>query len=329
MLKSGIPVHSALQFLADGSEGEEAKVYIRVTKGIEGGASFSQALALEPKVFPPLIVSSAQIGERTGRLDQILSEVADLLERQEQLKGKIRAALTYPGFLCVLTFVIVLGVVFFVLPKEAEMLEGLGAEMPLVTRILVSIVEWLLHPVSALLVFLLAVATVVVLKKTNILGADFRQKRDRFLLTVPLLGSAIKTAAAIRLLHGMSALLESGASLTWSLAQMKPAMENLELRERLGRSVLEISHGATPSDSFAAADLFPQVVVGLLAVAEEEGNLDLACRQAADILETDLNLTLDTLANLLEPAALCFMGLVVGFVVLSTALPTAQLLQNL
>lgn len=329
MLKSGIPVHRALQFLADGSEPNEASVYLKVTKAIERGASFSEALLMQPEHFPPLIISSAKIGERTGRLDTILCQVADLLERNQKLRGKIRAALTYPGFLCILTFVIVLVVVFFVLPKEAEMLEGLGAEMPLLTKILVKMVDIVLHPVGIATILMTGVVTWFLLKKADFFGESFIATRDRWVLTVPGLGTAIFMAASIRLLYGLSALLESGASLTWALGHLLPTLENKTLEEKLLRVIHSIAQGASPAASMAEEELLPSVAIGLFAVAEEEGNLDLACRQAAEILEMDLNITLETLANLLEPAALLFMGLVVGFVVLSTALPTVQLLQNL
>jgi type II secretory pathway component PulF len=331
MILSGIPLHQALNALAESSEEGEAEIYADLTAQLERGLSFSQALASYPEHFPRLLIASMRVGEQTGRLHRLLGHVGKLLERSEHLMGRMRAALVYPAALLILTVVIVLVVIFFVLPRQADFLNGMGAELPFVTRILVNVTDFLLHPVFLASLAIGVVVVLVALKKSA--GSRTRdvlaRHWHRWVLDIPGVGTVVRTADAIRLLRGLSALLEAGATLTWSLEHLKPALDNRELRDRLSQSLEEIQGGETPSNCFARYQVLPPLATGLFAIGEEEGSLDQSCRQAADMMERDLNHTLDTLVSLLEPAALLIMGVVVGFVVLSTALPTVHLMQNL
>jgi type II secretory pathway component PulF len=331
MILSGIPLHHAVNALAESSEEKEAAIYRDLTAQLERGISFSQALSTYPKRFPSLLIASVRVGEQTGRLHRLIGHVGKLLERSEHLLGRMRAALVYPAALMVLTVVIVLIVIFFVLPRQAEFLHGMGAELPLLTRLLVGLTDILLHPAMLGGFTVGTILALVWLKKTE--GSKLRdvlvEHYHRWVLEVPGVGSVLKTADAVRLLRGVAALLEAGATLTWSLEHLKPAIENRELRKRLGQSLQEIRDGEMPSNCFARYQVLPPLAIGLFAIGEEEGSLDQSCLQAADMMERDLNHTLDTLVSLLEPAALLIMGVVVGFVVLSTALPTVHLMQNL
>jgi type II secretory pathway component PulF len=331
MVLSGIALHQAMNSLAESAEDKEAEIYLGVTRRLEQGASFSGALSEYPKHFPPFLIAGMRIGEQTGRLHHLLGHVGNLLERSEKISGKVRAALVYPASLLVLTLIIVLVVVFFVVPRQADFLSGMGADLPIVTRTLVAITEFALHPVVLCVLAVLSVSVFVFLRQATETKSweSLAAHGDRLILDVPGFGSAIKTSNAIRLLRGLSALLEAGASFTWALKHLIPTLDNRELRRRLKESIREITDGETPSNCFARHQVLPDIAVGLFAVGEEEGSLDLACRHAADLMESELNNTLDTLVSLLEPAAMLFMGVVVGFVILSTALPTVQLMQNL
>ena len=327
MLRSGLPIHKVLQVLESSAGEKEEIVYQNLLRKLESGHTLSRSMASCGSHFPPLFISCIALAEDSGRMVAIFEGLADFLERRDQAKGKLIAALVYPSMLFLLTIVVVLGIVFFVLPKEAEFLESLGAEMPLVTKFLVSSVEWLTQP-SVVLLTIVGMATLAFVIKTQ--GAQaLKNEFDLLLIKAPLVGPVIFKMNALLLLRGLAVLIDSGATIPQGLSKLKSSVTNSYLKTSLEVCIQEIEQGESPSTSFAKWQILPPVQNSLIRFAEEVGQFDRCCHNGAKILEEDLQFQLETLSSLLEPAALMFMALVVGFVVLSTALPTAQLMQSL
>ena len=327
MLQAGIPIHHALQVLERGARDEEAQIYAELLRNIEHGRGVAESMEKSAYHFPPLMVSCMAIAESSGQMHRVFGKMTGLLERKDRLRGKMIAALIYPAILLLMTVLVSLGVVFFVLPREKELLSGMGVEMPALTLALVKIVETLSHPGVVLVAITSLAGGSLFLRRT--ISRNLRDELEHWMFQWPFVGPLIRDLNAVIFLHGCALLLGSGCPIVKAFRQLAPACGNSYVRSSLNICVDEISQGETPATSLAHWKLLPTVPLSLLKTAGEEGNYEKACRQGAEITESDLVFRLESLASFLEPAALMIMAFVTGFVVLSTALPTAQLLQKI
>lgn len=326
MLRSGVPVHKIFQVLEETSEAKEREVYRDVLMALEGGASLTRSLATRTDFFTPIFLACTEVAEQSGRLSAVFERMADHFEQGMRLKGKIVAALVYPVALLLVTFLTVLGVVFYVIPQEAVLLDNLGLELPRLTQMLVRLVDVLTNPLVGLLTTVVAVSAFTAFRK---MGGELSEEIDHLLFNLPLVGPLIRETSAVLILNGLAILIDTGTTFPHALRKLSSSLGNSYLRANLSACIKEIDQGESPSDSLGRWGILPPVQLTLMRVAEESGSFERACRSGAKILEEDLSHRLEALASLLEPAALLIMAFVVGFVVLSTALPTLQLMQNL
>ena len=331
LVNAGIPLHQSLDFMIKGATDFEHPIYSRLLTVVESGYPFSTALAEQSQHFPRLLSASVKVAEETGRLHTTLTRVNQILERRAKLQGKMRAAFTYPLCLSVVTISVVFVLVFFVLPREAALLSSLGKDMPFLTRLLSSLGDFLGSGTFSAMRILLLVALISLWRyySHSDRRRDLRIGLDRFLLRIPVLGDIIKKACALRLLYGMASLFELGASWGAEMSSLSPTIDNSILEKRFEEALVAVRHGTRPSKALAETGFFPRVAIALLAVAEEDARFELASRKSAEFLELELESTLETLATLMEPLALFLMGLVVGIVVVATALPTMTVLEAL
>ena len=332
MLKSGVPIHQSLSFLAEGEEDRQlGEALYQVLKQVESGHSLSRGLASCPEIFPPLSVHMVLAGERSGFLPQVLDQYAGYLERSVSLSKKMRAAFTYPAMLLVMMLGILALMAVFVFPQEREMLESLGGELPLISVVVLGFFETVFNPYLVGLVTLSGVLGVIAWPwfGKRYYREHLKRHTDRFLLKIPLVGPIIYKAAASRLLFAMSTLLSAGATLGPPMKIVSEVADNDIINERFCKSMDLMTQGFSLHEALTAQKVFPNLALQLFRVAEEFGQVEMVCSRVSRIFEEEVEGQLDTLASVMEPIALLIMGSVIGLVLLASALPTMNLLQHL
>lgn len=332
MLKSGVPIHQVLHFLAEGEEDPSAAAELRkVLRQVEGGRHLSEAFKSAPDLFPPLAVYMVKAGERSGYLQPVLDQYANYLERSVTLSKKMRAAFTYPALLMIMMLAILALMSVFVFPREQEILESLGGELPLISRVVLGFFQTVFNPY---LVGFVALVTVLTTVTWPWVGKPFYEKHlshhvDRIILQVPLLGPIVYKAASSRVLFAMGTLLSAGVSLGPPMKIVGEVADNKTIKERFCASQDALTEGLSLYEAFKSEQVFPDLALQLFRVSEEFGQLDGACSKLSEIFEEEVEGQLESLASIMEPVALFIMGTVIGLVLLASALPTMNLIQHL
>lgn len=332
MLQAGIPIHEAVDFNSgNGDERRLDEAASAVVKRLETGWQLSQAMAEHRDVFPVLTIHLVKAGEESGMLSQVMDQLASHLERSVNLRRKMRAAFTYPAMLLVLTFVIVAVLGAFVFPQEKAMLESLGAELPLITKIMLFVMDTFFSPTAVGLVVLVALVFTATWPFFGRPVYDYhlRKSVDTWILRVPVIGPVLYRASAARMLSGLSTLLSSGLAVTQALKLTAELASNTYLRDQVKESRSLMLEGEGLYRSLAKCRVFQPMVLQIFRVGEEQGRLDELTHRMASMLEEDVENSLEVMAALLEPVAMMIMGGVIGFVVLASALPTMNLVAQL
>ncbi|MFC3710942.1 type II secretion system inner membrane protein GspF [Sphingoaurantiacus capsulatus] len=317
------PLEEALRTITKQSEQEHVRrVLARVHAGVVEGRRLSEAMGLEASSFPPLYRAMVSAGESSGTLPDILERLADLQERQAVVRGKVLAAIAYPASLAVVATLVVISLMIFVVPKVVEQFDDMGQQLPLLTRIVIAISEflsgywWLLLGVIGLSGFLLWRA---------LKNEEFRLRFDRRLLTLPLLGRLIRDLHAARMARTLSTMVASKLPLIEGLALTTRTVNNRALRLASEEIVESIREGGSLSAAMRRSAVFPPLLVYMAAGGESSGRLDLMLERAADYLEREFDSFTATALSLLEPGVIIVMGGVVAMIVLSILLPILQL----
>lgn len=330
MVAAGTPVHTALDFLTE-EPNPRLRLAIRdVLYRISSGTQFSRALQAHPRVFPPLAVQMVHAGETSGQLHVTLGSLADYLEKSLNLRRRFVSALAYPGMMLVVGLAVVAMLALIVFPKEREVFEGMGAELPWITRAVTRTFELVFNPVTVISV-LVVVTTMAVTWPTlgrSFYNAYLRYPVDALLLRIPMLGRLVEQAAMVRMLTAMATFMETGIPMT-GMQAVGRLSGNLVIERRFNHYLELMRNGYSIAEAMRMADLFPSMVLQMFRLGEEHGRLDFLLRKTAAMLEEDLDYSLDTLTALLEPLLMAAMGVVVGIIVIASSLPTLQLLQKL
>ena len=317
------PLEEALRTISRQSEQDHVRTIItRVHGGITEGRRLADAMGLEAKSFPPLYRAMVSAGESSGSLPLIMDRLAELLERQAQVRGKVITALAYPVVLALVAIGVVTALMVFVVPKVVEQFDTVGQQLPLLTRIVMGI-SGLLAGYWWALLLLLALAGVIgwrALKEESI-----RYSVDRFLLRLPLIGRLIRDLHAARMARTLSTMVASRLPLLEGLALTAQTVHNRVLRHASDDIVEAIRGGGSLSAAMRRAGVFPPLLVYMAASGEAAGRLDTMLERAADYLEREFDRFTATALSLLEPAIIVVMGGIVALIVLSILLPILQL----
>jgi type IV pilus assembly protein PilC len=325
MVNSGLTLMRALAILATQTENPFfVGVIDQVRRDIESGSSLSQALARHPKVFNKLYIAMVRAGETSGSLDHTLSELARTIEKQVELRGKIRSALAYPVAVLSLVTLILVAMLIFIVPVFKNMYASLGGKLPAPTLILISVSNLFSHGFPFVAVgVILAVLAYRRWQKTP----SGKATRDQLVLKVPIFGGLIRKTAMARFAATLSTLLRSGV----------PVLESLEITsETVGNAVVEdgihaitegVKRGEPLTRPLDAHPVFPPMVTQMMSVGEETGALDSLLQKVADFFEQEVNRTVDALTSLLEPLLICVLGGAVGAMVICLYLPMFDIIK--
>jgi len=317
------PLEESLRTITRQSEQEGVRTIVgTVHAGVVEGRRLADAMAREPKSFPPLYRAMVAAGESSGTLPAILDRLANLLERQAEIRGKLITALAYPTILAIVALGVVAALMIFVVPQVVEQFDTVGQALPLLTRIII----W----ISALLsgwwwVMLLVVGIAALVLWQALRQPAFRLAFDGWLLRLPLLGRLIRDLHAARMARTLGTMVASRLPLLDGLMLTAGTVHNRRLRAASDEIVEAIRGGGSLSAAMRRAGVFPPLLTYLAASGEAAGRLDEMLERAADYLEREFDRFTATALSLLEPAIIVVMGGIVATIVLSILLPILQL----
>lgn len=320
---AAVPIHEALEALhRQEKTGELRSILSRLRNRLAEGSPLARAMASEPKVFGESYIAMVAAGEAGGALDKVLQRLADFLERQEEMRRSVSTALAYPGLMAVVGSGVMLFLLTFVVPKITGIFADTKATLPFLTVALLTVSNlvrsgwWLL--------LLLTVAALLTYRRLS-LKETFLQRRDRFLVSLPLVGGLLQTLALARFSRVLGLLLGSGVPLLHSLEITSEAVVNRAYRAVLHEAGRSLAEGGSLSATLERSELFPPVLTHLIAVGERSGALVDSLETAGSSFEREFEAATGRFMALLEPLLVLAMGLMVGLVVIAVLLPIFQL----
>jgi type II secretory pathway component PulF len=320
LLSAGLSLSRALHLLRREASNPGAKhVWSKVHDEVVGGTSLAESLAKWPKVFSPVYVAMVRAGEAGGFLPIVLQQIADFRTRDQELKGKIKAAMVYPCVLaCLATCVLIFLMTFFI-PRFSTLFEEFGSKLPYLTQIIVAISHWLTRYGW---VVLIAVIGGVIAFRNSMGTIAGRRFWERTLLRTPLVGTIVARFALVRFCRMLGTLVSAGVPLVTSLRVAREALGNQTLQDAVTHAIEEVQRGQPLSRSLASNPLlFPPSVIEMIAVAEETSRVDKELVRLSLAYEGDLDRNLRMLVALAEPALLIIMASLIGTVVVGMLLP--------
>jgi general secretion pathway protein F len=319
LARSGLPLDEALAAVAQQSDRKTVKrVTLGVRSGVNEGRTLAQALAEFPSVFPPLFRATIEAGESSGKLDNVLERLADYVERRQALQQKVLVAAIYPIFLIVFSVAIVTLLLTYVVPKIVSVFAELDQQLPLLTRGLIALSDFLREYGLGLLV-LLAAGLIAFAQAMR--SDDFRRRVHRALLRLPLVGPLTRGANTARFTRTLGILFGSGVPILDALRIGAQVVENLPMREAIDAATARVREGAAVNRSLADSGLFPPITLHMIASGEASGRLDDMLDRAAAQQEREVETMIGAVMAALGPALVLLMGGVVLMIVLAILLP--------
>ncbi len=323
LLKAGIPLAQAVSALIEQCSIPDLEAAFRdVREKLTQGLSFAEALAYHPEYFSDLFVNMVKAGEASGSLDQVLDRLADYLQRQAQIRNRINAALAYPLIMIMVGIVIVIILMSFVVPKVLAVVERTKQAIPLPTRILQTMADFL---GSNWWFFAMALLGLMIGHRFGMRSAEYRYRVDAFKLKLPVLGDLFRKSAVSRFAVAMSTLLKSGVPVLEALRITKDIVNNQVLARVLDNVQKRIVEGTDIASPLKRSGVFPPVVGYMIAVGEQSGQLDQMLDQVASAYDEEVEVQTQKVTSLLEPLIIVAMAAVVGFIVISVMLPILKI----
>jgi type IV pilus assembly protein PilC len=320
MMKAGVPLLQAFDIVGKGhSNPAVQKVLMAIKTDVETGSSLNQAFRKFPDQFDDLFCNLVAAGEQAGILDSLLDRLATYKEKILAIKGKIKSALFYPISIIVVAFVITAIIMIFVIPSFKQVFASFGAELPAPTLIVMSISEffvaywWAIFGILGGSLYGFAMAY----KKSEAM----RNGMDRLMLKVPVFGDIIQKASIARWARTLSTMFAAGVPLVEALGSVAGAAGNAVYMQATKRIQQEISTGTSLTVSMQGADVFPNMVIQMVAIGEESGALDSMLSKVADFYEAEVDDAVDAMASLMEPIIMVVLGTLIGGMVIAMYLP--------
>jgi type IV pilus assembly protein PilC len=323
MLDAGLPLVSALEALEEQAGNPVFQVIIRkVRTEVAAGRSFSEACAAYPNAFPKLFVSMVEAGEASGGLAEILEKTSVYFEDTVKLLRQVKAALMYPIAVIALAIILVNVLLIFVIPVFSEMFSDFGSELPTPTQILIGISEFLRTYILLLLVGLIGLLWLLRRAARTPRG---RILKDRLILKIPVLGELTRKVNLSRFCRTYAILMRSGVPILRTLEIVAAASNNVFVEGACRDVAKHVSQGGQVSEIVAQDDYFPPMVKHMTKAGERTGNVDGMMVKVADFYDAEIETLVAALTSLMEPLLICFLGIVIGGIVMAMFLPIFEL----
>lgn len=327
MVGAGVPLVRCLTILGQQCENPRFRdIITKVRQDVEAGSNLSKALAGHPKVFSNLFINLVKAGEAGGILEEILSRLANYLESSEQLRQKVKGAMTYPVVVSAIACLVVIFLIVFVLPTFETIFKDMGdAKLPLPTRMLLGLSAFMNQ--YLILIVIGSVAGFIGIKKF------FESERgirlfDNNILKVPVIGMLQKKVAVAKFTRTLGTLIASGVPILQALEVTADTAGNVVIADAVNKTRASIREGESISEPLKASTVFPPMVVQMIAVGEETGELDKMLTKIADFYDQEVDTAVKGLTSVIEPIVIVFMGIVIGGIVMAIFMPMLELVNS-
>ena len=319
MFGAGVPLSRCFESLSRDLKNKKLQDIVSdINRDIESGDDLSEALAKHPHVFNKLYINMVHAGEASGTLSLILSQLAFYMQNTMHIRGKLKAALTYPLVLISFALMITLGMLIFIIPQFSQMYSRLNTSLPLPTRIMMNISTSIQHGYLLYVIIFFGLSLFLwILLQTN-RGQYFW---DKMKLRIPIFGTLIFKGIFIQFSRTLSILVKSGLPIIQSIKIVSESISNTYIEKKIEACSLKIQRGATISEAFSESKIFPELMIQMISSGEESGTLSSMLAKIADFYQEQIDTAVATLSSLIEPILIVVIGLIVGSMAISIFLP--------
>lgn len=329
MIDAGLPLVRSLEVIREQQPNPVFKDIIgKVKEDVEGGATFADALEKHPKAFDTLYSNLARAGESGGVLDVVLQRLAVYLEKVEGIKRRVKGAMIYPAVVISVAIIVLAVIMIFVVPTFAELFKDLGTTLPSLTQLIVNVSDWL----QSNIIYILIAIVIMVMSVSALYRKSLKARRlfDGFLLKVWLVGTLILKTVIARFCRTLATLTAGGLPILDGLEITAKASGNVVVEEAILDARKSVSEGQLLAEPLATRPkIFPPMVVQMISVGEQTGNLDDMLNKIADFYEDEVDVAVAALMSALEPAMIFFLGCTVGIIVVAMYLPMFKLVATM
>ena len=329
MLKSGVPLSQALELLAENVTNKEFGANILdISRRLGSGEELSSSLKNYPRIFSPIMIGLIEAGEAGGILSQVLERLASLIEAQSKIKGQITGALIYPVAILVLAVTISLALLIFIVPTFDEMFKSMGAELPALTSIMLSLSR-IVTSLEFLIISPIILFTGLYLFKINYSTNQGRKFIDNLVLKIPLFGDLILKSELASMTDTLSTLINSGIPLVEAIDRCINASNNEIIKIALRRSISLVTQGEELSTSLESSKVIPRLLISMIKIGEETGALSFMMDNVSNFYKREVEEAVTVLTKAMEPAVIFVVAAIVGTIVIALYLPMFSLINEM
>ena len=324
MMGAGVPLLQSFDIIGEGFENPNMRKLVdEIKQDVAAGNSFAESLRKKPQYFDDLYCNLVESGEQSGALETLLDRIATYKEKTEQLKAKIKKAMTYPIAVIVVAIIVSAILLIKVVPQFESVFEGFGAQLPAFTMMVVNLSRWLQEWWYLVLIAMIGggFAFKTVYKRSE----KFRDGLDRLLLKLPIVGDILYKAVVARYARTLSTTFAAGVPLVDALDSVAGATGNVVFRNAVAKIRNDVSSGVQLNFSMRTAAVFPSMAIQMTAIGEESGSLDEMLDKVASFYEDEVDNMVDNLTTLMEPLIMAVLGVLVGGLIIAMYLPIFQL----
>ena len=323
MIDAGLPLVQCLNILAEQSESRNLRaVTANVARNVQDGTTLAEALRKHPRTFDDLFTNMVEVGETGGILDVIFQRLAGYIEKAAALKRKVKGAMVYPASIVGVAFLVIVFMLTFVIPTFAAIFKDMGADLPVPTRIVIWLSEFVR---SYILLIFAAIGGAIFAMRSYYRTENGKGTIDALLLRIPIFGPLIRKVAVARFTRTLGTLVQSGVPILEGLRITATTAGNKVVEKAVLQCRTSVTAGKTLAEPLKLSGVFPPMVTQMISVGEQTGALDAMLSKIADFYDDEVNTAVNTLTSLLEPIMIVFLGGVVGGLVVAMYLPIFKL----
>ncbi len=319
MLNAGMPLSNALDVLGSQTENKVLRQTIKeVYSQVQTGAMLSQAMKKHRNIFPNLLITMVESGEMTGNLDSVLARMSEHFEKENKINSKIKGAMVYPTVLSVAAVGVVIFLLTFIMPTFTGMFTSSGVELPGPTKLLMAISDALKN---YWYIFIIVIGVALFIIRRYIKTTTGKRQFDKFKLKIPVVGPSVTKIATSRFTRTLSTLMASGIPIVPAMETSASVTNNQVVIDGMEKVIEDVKKGLSISYLLKNMDFFPPMVISMVGIGEESGSMEDMLSKTADYYDEELDASIQKMLALLEPLLILFMGVIVGFIVISMMLP--------
>lgn len=320
MMSSGVPLVQSFEIVGRGHDNPAMQNLVMTIKAdVEAGGNLNEAFGKHPKYFSELYVNLVQAGEHAGILEDILHKLATYMEKTEALKSKVKGALFYPTAVIVVAFIITMILMIFVIPQFQTLFDGFGADLPALTQVAINMSKWFQSNWYIMIGGIVGV--VIGIMQLMKRSKKFAHFVDRLMLKMPVIGEILDKSAIARFARTLQTMFAAGTPLVEAMTSVAGACGNIVYYEAVMKMRDEVATGTQMQVAMRDANIFPNMVIQMVAIGEESGALDTMLGKIADWYEQEVDDAVDALTSLLEPLIMAVLGVLIGGMVVAMYLP--------